>query len=49
MVAVFNIDDSFLMPDGARLVGRDGDTVRFEVSMPVDEQGFSAASVRTAG
>jgi hypothetical protein len=40
MVAVFNIDDSFLMPDGARLVGRDGDTVRFEVSMPVDEQGF---------
>ncbi|MBI1758335.1 MAG: hypothetical protein HYR62_03790 [Actinobacteria bacterium] len=37
---MFNIDDSFLMPDGARLVGRDADTVSFAVAMPVDERGF---------
>jgi hypothetical protein len=28
------------MPDWARLVDRDRDTVRFEVSMPVEEHGF---------
>lgn len=40
LMAVLNFDDSFLMPDGARLVGRDSDSVRFEVSMPVDDEGF---------
>ena len=28
------------MPDGAHVVGQDGDNVRIQVSMPVDEQGY---------
>jgi hypothetical protein len=41
MAVVFNsFSSGFQLPDGARVVDRDGDNVRFEITMPVDDQGF---------
>jgi len=37
---VWNTSGGYRMPDGAQIVGEDGDSVRMQVSMPLDEHGF---------